>query len=244
MMRILVVDDEPPARQGLIERLARHGDVLVIGECGHGEAAESAIHDLAPDLVFMDIQMPGPSGLDVLARIRPERRPLAIMLTAYAEHALRAFEVRAIDYLVKPLDEERLAEALDRAREQLERIAGPAAAAAPAHAFATLFACRVGQRVRFVNVEEIDWVEAMGDYAGLHAGEDVHLIREPMHRLAEQLDPAIFLRVHRSIMVRLDRIAELRSLPNRDGMLLLRDGTALRVSRTYADALRASLAAR
>lgn len=243
MMRVLVVDDEPPAREGLIERLARHRDVRLVGECGHGEAAESAILSLAPDLVFMDIQMPGPSGLDVLARIHPERRPLAIMLTAHAEHALRAFEVRAIDYLVKPLDEDRLAEALQHARGLLRRIAGQAAPA-PEPAFATSFACRVGHRVRFVDVAQIDWVEAMGDYAGLHVGNDVHLVREPMHRLAERLDPAVFLRVHRSIVVRLERIAELRTLPNRDGLLLLRDGTALRVSRTYADALRAALASR
>lgn len=242
MIRVLVVDDESPARQGLRECLARHDDIRLVGECAHGEAAASAIEALAPDLVFMDVQMPGPSGLDVLAGIRPDQRPLAIMLTAYAEHALRAFEVHALDYLVKPLDEERLDEALERARTQLRPHRDHDISALDARAFATSFACRIGHRVRLVSADQIDWIEAMGDYAGLHVDEDVYLLREPMHRLAERLDPTVFLRVHRSIVVRLNRITELRSLPNRDGMLTLRNGTVLRVSRTYADALRAALA--
>jgi len=249
-MRVLVVDDEPLARRGITTRLSAYTDVQVIGEAGDGEAALSVIAGEAPDLVFMDVQMPGMSGLEALGLLSPRERPLTIFLTAYDQFALRAFEVHALDYLLKPLDDERFVEALDRARDTLalRRDRNPASglqtllAAQRDTPYASRFAVRVGHRVAFVATADIDWVEAMGDYAGLHVGSKVHLLREPLHQLARRLDPAQFMRIHRSTIVRLDRIAEMQALSNRDNLLRLRDGTPLRASRTYGDALHTALA--
>jgi two-component system LytT family response regulator len=249
-MRILVVDDEPLARRGVVKRLSAHTDVQLIGEAGDGEAALSAIVDMAPDLVFMDVQMPGMSGFEALGLLQPRERPLTIFLTAYDQFALRAFEVHALDYLLKPIDDERFVEALDRARATLavhrgrHHAAGLQAllAAQPGPGYATRFAVRIGHRVVFVAVADIDWIEAMGDYAGLHVAGKVHLLRERLHLLVRRLDPAQFVRIHRSTIVRADRIAEMELLSNRDSLLRLRDGTPLRASRTYGDALRAAIA--
>ncbi len=250
-MRVLVVDDEPLARRGITTRLSTHADMQVIGEVGDGEAALSAIVDNAPDLVFMDVQMPGMSGLETLALLSPRERPLAIFLTAYDQFALRAFDVHALDYLLKPIDDERFAEALDHARDMLALRRGrdqqpglqallSAPTAGPDHP--SRFAVRTGNRVIFVAARDIDWIEAMGDYAGLHVDGKVHLLREPLHQLAHRLDPAQFVRIHRSTIVRVDRIAEMEALSNRDSLLRLHDGTPLRASRTYGDALRTVLA--
>lgn len=247
-MRVLIVDDEPLARVGLVARLTHHADVEVIGECGNGEEAHSFIVQQTPDLVFMDVQMPGVSGLDLLARLHPSVRPLTVLLTAYADYALRAFEVQAIDYLVKPLDEYRLAESLDRVREVLKLRRQAALHQQPpdriAPGFPSQFSVRMGSRVIFIQVEDIDWIEAMADYAGLHVNGKRYLLRVPMHQLVQQLDPTRFLRIHRSTVVRFDRVAEMETLPNRDGLVRLHDGTPLRVSRTYTDALRDVLARR
>ena len=250
-MRVLVADDEPLARSGITTRLSTHADIQVVGEAGDGEAALSAIVDTKPDLVFMDVQMPGMGGLEALGLLAPRERPMTIFLTAYDQFALRAFEVHALDYLLKPIDDERFAEALDRAREMLatrrDRDMSPGLQAlltvqknAPGHA--SRFSVRIGNRVAFIAAADIDWIEAMGDYAGLHAGGKVHLLREPLHQLARRLDPAQFMRIHRSTIVRVDRIVEMEALSNRDSLLRLRDGTPLRASRTYGDALRAALA--
>jgi two-component system, LytTR family, response regulator len=249
-MRVLVVDDEPLARRGVIKRLSVHTDVQLIGEACDGEAALSAIVDRAPDLVFMDVQMPGMSGFEALGLLPPRERPLTIFLTAYDQFALRAFEVHALDYLLKPIDDERFVEALDRARATLaahrgrNQAAGLQAllAAQGDASYAMRFAIRIGHRVVFIAVADIDWIEAMGDYAGLHVAGKVHLLRERLHLLARRLDPAQFVRIHRSTIVRADRIAEMEMLSNRDSLLRLRDGTPLRASRTYGDALRAAIA--
>ena len=249
-MRVLVVDDEPLARRGITTRLSAYADVQVIGEAGDGEAALSVIVGETPDLVFMDVQMPGMSGLETLGLLSPRERPLTIFLTAYDRFALRAFEVHALDYLLKPIDDERFAEALDRAREALtaRRERNPTSglqallATQRDTAYASRFAVRIGHRVSFVDATDIDWIEAMGDYAGLHVGGKVHLLRERLHQLARRLDPAQFMRIHRSTIVRVDRIVEMEALSNRDSLLRLRDGTPLRASRTYGDALRAALA--
>lgn len=252
IVRVLVVDDEPLARRGVIKRLSAHADMQVIGETGDGEAALAAILDTTPDLVFMDVQMPGMGGLEALDLLSPRERPMTIFLTAYDQFALRAFEVHALDYLLKPIDDERFAEALDRARAAfaMRRDHGMssglqallAAQQKGGLGHATRFAIRIGNRVAFIAATEIDWIEAMGDYAGLHVGGKVHLLRERLHQLAHRLDPAQFMRIHRSTIVRVDRIAEMEALSNRDSLLRLRDGTPLRASRTYGDALRAALA--
>jgi len=242
-LRVLVVDDEPLARGGVRARLAAQPDVTVVGECADGDAALAAMRAQRPDLVFIDVQMPGMNGLDALERLPPPERPLAVLLTAHAQFALRAFALRALDYLLKPIDDERFADALDRARQALalRRLDPAARRAVPA--YASRFEVRLGQRVQLVDASQIDWIEAQGDYAGLHVGERVHLLREPLHRLATRLDPALFARIHRSAIVRLDRVAELQALSNRDSLLRLHDGTPLRASRTYVDALRAALLA-
>lgn len=250
-LRVMVVDDEPLARRGVIKRLAQHPDVQLVGEYGDGETALPAIMAQAPDLVFMDVQMPGLNGLDTLGLLAPQERPLTIFLTAYDRFALKAFEVHALDYLLKPIDDDRFAEALDRARAMHAPRLGPAFQARlqallekqpAAPAFATRFMIRTGSRVSFIAASEIDWIEANDDYAGLHVGNKVHLLREPLQQLAARLDPAHFVRIHRSTIVRTERIAELESLSNRDCLLRLHNGTQLRASRTYSDALRKALA--
>lgn len=240
-LRVLIADDEPLARGGVRARLTDHADLALVGECTDGPSALEAVRTLAPDLLFLDVRMPGLSGLEVLEALPPERRPLTVLLTAYEQFALRAFELRALDYLLKPIDEERFADALDRARQALAWQRGETRAGATRHA--TRFQVRLGHRVRLVQANEIDWIEAQGDYAGLHVGEQLHLLREPLQRLVGRLDPAQFARIHRSAIVRLDRVAEMQALSNRDHLLRLRDGTVLRASRTYVDALRAALLA-
>jgi two-component system LytT family response regulator len=240
-LRVLIADDEPLARGGVRARLAGHADVTLVGECTDGPSALAALRAQPPDLVFIDVQMPGMSGLEVLEALPPGQRPLTVLLTAYEQFALRAFELRALDYLLKPIDDERFADALDRARQALALQRGDAPARVKA--YATRFQVRLGHRVRLVRADEIDWIEAHGDYAGLHAGGQLHLLRETLQRLAGRLDPTQFVRIHRSAIVRLDRVAEMQALSNRDHLLRLRDGAVLRASRTYVDALRAALLA-
>ncbi len=250
-LRVLVVDDEPLARRGIVSRLCGQSDVQLVGEAGDGESALAIIAATTPDLVFMDVQMPGLSGLDTLRLLPPQERPLTVFLTAYDRYALRAFEVHALDYLLKPIDDERFAETLDRARDSLvsrqttqrQNRLGTWLAAQPDNPrFAIRFAIRNGHKVTIVTADELDWIEAMGDYAGLHVGCALHLLREPLHRLARRLDPSQFVRIHRSTIVRVARIVEVQALPNCDSLLRLHDGTPLRASRTYGPALHAALA--
>ncbi|MEO6228382.1 MAG: LytTR family DNA-binding domain-containing protein [Thermomonas sp.] len=239
-LQVLIVDDEPLARAGVRARLDAHADISVMGECGDGASALEFLQSQSPDLLFIDVEMPGLSGLEVLEALTPEQRPLTVLLTAYEQFALRAFELRALDYLLKPVDDERFADALDRARDTLALHRGDVVGAQPPR-YATRFEVRLGHRVQLVHADEIDWVEAQGDYAGLHVGAHMHLLREPLQRLGSRLDPIRFARIHRSTIVRLDRVAEMQPLSNRDHLLRLRDGTVLRASRTYVDALRGAL---
>jgi two-component system LytT family response regulator len=236
MIRVAIVDDEPLARLAVKVRLAQRSEFTLVAEYGDGDSAAAGIAALRPDLVFMDVEMPGRSGIEVLAALAPAQRPMAILLTAYDHFALQAFELAALDYLLKPVIEERLDEALDRARLAFpyRRRDGAQPAAA---AWTRSFAVRVGARTVLVPAADVERIEADGDYATLHAGAKTWLVRERLHTLATQLDPRQFLRVHRSTIVRLDMIAELRALTNRDALLRLRDGSLLRASRTYMPAL-------
>lgn len=232
MIRVAIVDDEPLARSGVFTRLRAEPDVIVVAECCDGHAL-AALRNDAVDVAFVDVQMPGLSGLDALAAIPVAERPLAILLTAHDSFALRAFELNAIDYLLKPIDDERLAESVERARRQLDR-------SVTAHR-PERFTIRIGSRVSFVEAADITWIEADGDYAALNADGQRHLLRETLTTLSRKLDPSRFLRVHRSAIVRVDQVVEFQPRPNRDAVLRLRDGTTLRASRTYIDALLAAL---
>ncbi len=235
-IRVAIVDDEPLARLAVKVRLAQRSEFMLVAEYGDGDSAAAGITASRPDLVFMDVEMPGRSGIAVLAALPPAQRPMAILLTAYDNFALQAFELAALDYLLKPATEERLDEALDRARHAFPyRCQG--AGAAPAAPWTHTFPVRVGARTVLVPAKDVERIEADGDYATLHAGGKTWLVRERLQTLATQLDPRQFLRVHRSSIVRLDMIAELRALTNRDALLRLRDGSLLRASRTYMPAL-------
>jgi two-component system LytT family response regulator len=242
-IRVVIVDDEPLARLAVKVRLARRDGFELVGEFGDGASACEGIAALRPDLAFVDVEMPAMSGLDMLAALSPAQRPMAILLTAYDGFALQAFEVAALDYLLKPVDDERWDEALDRARQAFPyRCQGRAAVPAPPAALPIRsFSVRTGSRTVLVPVAEVERIEADGDYATLHANGKTWLVRERLHNLALQLDPRQFHRVHRSSIVRLDMIAELRSLTNRDALLRLHDGSVLRASRSYMPALAEAL---
>lgn len=239
-MRVAVIDDEPLARRAVIQRLARHPDLMLAGEYADAESACAGLMVAPVDLAFVDVQMPGRNGLQWLAALAPAQRPLAVLLTAHAQYAVQAFALEAVDYLLKPIDDARFDEAVERARRRRREREG-AGAAAPAVAPLRRFAVRVGRRAVYVEADRVEWIQADGDYALLHIGGRSHLLREPLHRLAERLDPRRYVRVHRSAIVRVDCVAELQALPNRDAIARLHDGTPLRVSRTYIDALLARL---
>lgn len=248
MIRVCVVDDEPLARRGVLSRLAAFDDVQVVGEYEDGTTALAGLQARPPDLVFLDVQMPGMSGLDVLAALPAHQRPLTILLTAHEGFAVAAFALNAVDYLLKPIDDARLAEALARARRLLRlrelEAAAPAGIGLAPTRYLQTFTVRIGHRTRLIRADSVAWIGADGDYAVLHVGERTYMVRESLHQLATRLDPARFVRVHRSSIVRVDQVAEIQPLSNRDAMLRLHDGTPVRVSRTYTDALLQALHAR
>jgi two-component system LytT family response regulator len=243
VIRVAIIDDEPLARRGLAARLAAHADLQLVGDYADAAAAAEGLSRYPADLVLLDVQMPGMSGLDLLRSLDGARPPLAILFTAHAHYAVDAFALDVVDYLLKPLDDARLDAALRRARQRLQALPPPPGpdAAAPAAAWARCFEVRVGRCTRLVRVEELEWLQAEGDYIALHTRGGSHLLRQTLARMQEQLDPALFLRVHRSSIVRLDAVAELRALSNRDALLRLHSGTLVRASRGYVDALRARL---
>jgi two-component system, LytTR family, response regulator len=243
-MRALIVDDEPLARRGVSLRLQKFADIKIVGECGDGLSATEKIIELSPDVVFLDVQMPGMNGFEVLRSLPKENLPGVIFLTAYEQHALKAFEVHALDYLLKPVDDERFAAAINRARtlmdsasktQMAERIL--AMLGRSSERYTSHFLVRTGSRIRIVLVDDTDWISAAGDYTELHVRGRAHLLRETMNSLQKKLDPARFLRIHRSRMIRMDRIVELRGIDNREYIVKLSDGTEHRSSRTYADQL-------
>ena len=230
MIRVLIVDDEPLARARVAMLLERHPDIVIAGEAGDGEAARRSIAALAPDLVLLDIQMPGANGLE-LARSLPEPRPVVVFLTAFDRHALDAFEAAALDYVLKPVDPKRLAVALDRARKQLAR---PAAAAESPLPDRFLVRKSHGRRV-IVKVEEIDWIGAERNYVGLHTAGGAHLMREAIGRIEEQLDPRRFVRIHRSAIVNIESVRELTADADGSLYVTMRDGHRLRVGDSYRE---------
>lgn len=246
MIRVLIVDDEPIARRGIRQQLRGEADVEVIGECGDGAAAIDAITELAPDLVFLDIQMPEVGGFDVVEAIGVARMPAVVFVTAYDEHALRAFDVHAVDYVLKPIDRHRFRTAVERARRRVEHAPGEldshlnrriAAALGelgrPAHDYAKRLAIKGDGRVILVDVDEVDRLEAAGNYVEVHSGARRHLVRETMASLEARLDPARFVRVSRSSIVNAARVRELQPMFNGDFVAVLRDGTKVAGSRRY-----------
>ncbi|HLZ14212.1 MAG TPA: LytTR family DNA-binding domain-containing protein [Candidatus Acidoferrum sp.] len=239
---MLIIDDEPPARRGIAIRLKRHPDVEVVGESGDGVEALKDILSLAPDLVFLDVQMPGMNGFDVLRALPEDKVPHVIFLTAFEEYALRAFEVHALDYLLKPIDDRRFRAMMEYVRRRLHSAASPvpdqrikALLHRPLLFSDASFAIRTGLRTRIVSHEDVLWISAAGDYVELHAKLGaVHLLRETMTALEERLDPAKFIRIHRSRIVRRDQIAEVLSEDDGEYVIKLRDGSEHRCSRTYS----------
>jgi two-component system LytT family response regulator len=245
-IRTLIVDDEPLARERLTNLLQPLEDIEIVGQCRDGEEAITAIHDFTPDLVFLDIQMPNMSGFEVIEAIGSDRMPLVIFVTAYDQHALRAFQVRALDYLLKPFDRDRFTEALQRARKQLER---DETGDIGRRLLALVKDLRRDQprtdrlvvkssgRLFFLRADEIDWVEAAGNYVRLHVGNTSHLLRETMTAMESRLDPEKFFRIHRCRIVNMDRIQELQPWLNGEYAVVLRTGARLTLSRGYREKL-------
>ena len=241
-LKAVIVDDEPLARETLRLLLARDPEIEIAGEAS-GPDAPPLIERTRPDILFLDVQMPEADGFEVLARVGPEAVPVVVFVTAYDHYALRAFEVCALDYLLKPFDDRRFAQTLARAKERArtrkrgevdERLLALLRGGPP---HLRRFAVRQREKIVFVRVEDVDWIEAADYYVSLHAGGKSHLIRETMAEVEQQLDPARFVRVHRSAIVNVERVRELHPLFRGDAVLVLEDGTQLKVSRARREEL-------
>lgn len=257
-MRVILADDEPLARQRLRRLLANEAEIDIIGECHDGPSTLDAVLRLHPDLLLLDIQLPELDGFGVLAGIPAEQIPLVIFVTAYDQHALRAFEVRALDYLVKPFDAPRLHAAIERARRELNGAAAQGeqtrlsalvehlateqrelekALLKPGDRYLQRVMLRSQGRVFFIRTADIDWIEAAGNYVRLHAGRESHLLRVTMNAIEQRLDPEHFLRIHRSTIVNIDRVRELHPWPSGEYTVVLRDGARLKLSRGFRERL-------
>jgi two-component system LytT family response regulator len=262
-IRTLIVDDEPLARRGLELRLREYGDISIVRQCANGREALAAIAEEAPDLMFLDIQMPGMSGLDLVANVPQESMPMVVFVTAFDRFAINAFEAHALDYLLKPVDEKRLAAAVDRVRAQWQQqqavaqreqlmallaevkgngeitvdpaTAPPASSAPSAPRYARMLPIRSGRETVRLDVTTIDWIDAAGDYMCLHADGQTHVLRATMKELEEMLDPAVFQRVHRSTIVNLARVKSLRPHLNGECFLKLQSGQEVKLSRSFRD---------
>lgn len=239
-IRVLIVDDEPLARERIRTLLADETDITVVGECANGTEALAGITEHTPDGVFLDVQMPGMTGFEVLRALPPELAPVIIFTTAHDEFALEAFEVNASDYLLKPFKQARFRQALDRLRREAStpsaagtnrRLATWLEQRAPVPPGQRRLMVRSGDRVVVLRLEEIDWIEAAGNYAILHVGKANHLLRETMTRLEEQLPIELFFRASRSAFVHLPRIRELQPLPGGQHVILLQDGQKVTMTR-------------
>lgn len=245
-VRAVIVDDEPLARERLRTLLQDDPAIEIAAEAGDTTTAIAAIASTRPDLVFLDVQMPGGTGFDVIAGVGPKAMPTVIFVTAYDRYALRAFDVHALDYLLKPFDRERFQTALSRAKEQIARAipgdlekrlmalvnglkSGPSRI--------DRFVVKSGGRVFFVRTDEIDWIEAAGNYVKLHVGTETHLLRETMNAVESKLDNDLFFRVHRCHIVNIERVRELQPWFNGEYVIFLKNGTRLTLSRGYREKL-------
>ena len=249
-IRTLVVDDEPVARARLLSLLGDEPDIEVVGACTSGLQAVSAIAETSPDLMFLDVQMPEMDGFELARTLGPERMPPVVFVTAYSQYAPRAFEIHALDYLLKPFSAQRFKSALTHARDQLSQrqatsLGRQLLALIPEirrrEPSVDRLVVKSSGRVYFVRTADIDWCEAAGNYVCLHVGEQSHLVRDTMAHLEAQLDSQQFVRIHRCTIVNVDRIQELRSSFNGEHVVLLRSGARLTLSRGYRDTLQARL---
>lgn len=245
-IRALIVDDEPLARRRIKSLLAHDSSVDIIGECSDGYKAVSSIRELNPDLVFLDVQMPAMSGFDVIKTIGPERMPTVIFVTAYDQYALKAFDVNALDYLLKPFNRTRFQKTLERAKTTIRRIQNHEVNDQLLSLLGDLrreqempdrFIIKSGGRVVFLRVEEIDWISTVGNYVRLHVGRDSHLMRETMTGMESKLNRDRFMRIHRSTIVNLDRVKEVQPWAKGEFVVIMRDGTRLIMSRRYRERL-------
>jgi len=244
--RVLIVDDEPLARERLRTLLQEEPGFELVGEAGDGTTGAESILALQPDLVFLDVQMPGADGFDVIEAVGADKMPFVVFVTAYDRYALRAFDVHALDYLLKPFDRERFKQALTRARQQLDRngngeierrLAAIVSDLRPAKAKTDRFVVKSGGRIFFVRTGEIDWIEAAGNYVKLHVGNDSHLIRETMNAVESKLTPEVFVRIHRCHIVNIEQVRELQPWFNGEYVVFLKNGTRLTLSRGYRERL-------
>ena len=250
-IRTLVVDDEPLARERLTSLLSAESDIEIVGQCRDGEEAVRSIMDTSPDLVFLDVQMPAMNGFEVIEAVGSERMPLVIFVTAYDQHALKAFQVRALDYVLKPFDRDRFQEALQRARAQIQRdetgdlgrrLLALVKDLRRDQPKTDRLVVKSGGRLFFLRTDEIDWIEAAGNYVRLHVGTTSHLLRETMNAIEGRLDPEKFFRIHRSRIVNMERIQEMQPWLNGEYAVVLRTGTRLTLSRGYREKLQERLA--
>ncbi len=245
-LRVVIADDEPLVRRGLRRLLEREPGVSVVAECGNGDEAVAAVASERPHLLFLDVQMPGRTGIEVLAELGDEAPPAVVFVTAHDRYAVEAFERHAVDYLLKPFDEQRFRTALARARQRLSasaddhRIERLIEALSP-RPWLERIPARIGNRVTLVPVAEVTWVEAADNYVKLHTGDRTVLVRDTMKDLGERLDPRSFARIHRSAIVNVSSIREIRTLASGDCEVHLNDGTRLAMSRGYRAALEKAL---
>jgi len=258
-IRTLVADDEPIARARVVSLLRAEEDIELVSECATGAEARAAIEHGNLDLLFLDVQMPEMSGMELARSIRTHGMPAVVFVTAYDQYALGAFEVHALDYLLKPFSADRFRAALGHAREHLAARRPPAASGGrPIAATAdpspvppvrdgvpatrrNRLMIKSGGRIHFVRTQDIDWCEAAGNYVRLHVGQQEYLVRDTMSRIEAQLDPHQFVRIHRSTIVNADRIQEMQSSFNGEYVVLLRNATRLTLSRGYRDAIQSRL---
>jgi two-component system LytT family response regulator len=246
-MRVMIVDDEPIAREGVRTQLTREPGVEIVAECGDGLEAVEAIRELSPDLLFLDVQMPGMDGFEVVQTIGIDAMPAVVFVTAYDKYALRAFEVNAVDYLLKPFDSERFQKAFQRARLQIQRrtaetinqkLEALLASMRPRERYLERLVVKSGGRIFFLAVGEIDWIESADNYVSLHAGRESHLIRETLTSLEAKLNPEEFLRIRHSAIVNVKRIKELHPLFKGEYEIVLQNGVKLTSSRRYSQRIR------